>query len=287
MPATGLSKLARVGACVATFLLACPAAHSQDGTVVNNLLAIQLYGIGGGLVPFGVNSNVTAVDQTATTVSQALGFGSLPFDIGNQQGGSSTTTAFLGARVQVPFLWRMADEQHLSFSVFFETGIQTGFAAQSFMQSFQNTSVYAGDYGTSTISEFYQIPLLLGFTLPVGERASGAPGVLFDVYGGLTLDSWQQTLQGAEAGAPGQQGFYAQNRRFTADPTIGVGLRVPVGDLRDNLPFFFGVNAELQFRPGSVVSAPSQNFPVTYYGTVEPHANLAIMARFGVAFGGR
>ena len=279
MHAIGRSIVMRLGACLTAIGLACPAL-AQDGSAIGNLLSIQLYAVGGGFVPFGTNSNVTGVDQTLSF----LGLDN-NFQIGNQQGGSSSTTALLGARVQVPFLWRMANEQHLSFSVFFETGIQSGFAGQSFMQVFQNSSAFAGDYGTSTVSEFYQVPLLLGFTLPVGERSSGAPSLLFDVYGGLTLDSWQQTLQGAEANAPGQQGFYGQNRRFTVDPTVGIGLRVPVGDLSRDLPFFFGVNAELQFRPGSVVTAPSQNFPVTYYGTVDPHANLAVMARFGIAFG--
>jgi hypothetical protein len=110
---------------------------------------------------------------------------------------------------------------------------------------------------------------------------------LFDFYGGVTLDSWQQTLQGSEANDPTGTGFYGQNRRFTVDPTIGLGLRVPLTNLRSELPLFIGVNAELQFRPGSVVTVPSQVFPVTYYGTVDPHANLAIMARIGLSFGGR
>ena len=287
MSAIGLSKLAKMGACLAAFILACPAARSQDSAIVNNLLGIQLYAVGGGLIPLGVQSNVTGVDQTAFQLLSGFGLGSIPFDIANQQGGSPTTTALLGGRVHVPFLWRMSDERSLSFAVFFETGLQTGFGAQSFMQVFSNTSAFAGDNGTSTIQEYYQIPLLLGASIPIGQRSNGAPSVLFDVYGGLTLDSWQQTLQGTESAFPGTQGFFGQYRRFTADPTIGVGLRVPVSDLSSDLPFFFGVNAELQFRPGSVVTAQSQNLPITYYGTVDPHANLAIMARFGIAFGGR
>ena len=94
-----------------------------------------------------------------------------------------------------------------------------------------------------------------------------------------------QVLQGGEANAPGQQGFYAENRRFTADPTVGLGFRMPVGTLGDGLPILFGLNAELQFRPGSTVTAISNNFAVTYVGTTDPHANLAIMARLGIAFG--
>ena len=282
MRVIGLSKLAQICACLGAIMLACPAdAQSpEDGagsrTGYDNFLAIQVYAIGGGFIPFSTNSNVTGVDAT---------FGPGNLLIGNQSGGSSSATPLLGARVHVPLLWRMDDEQRLAFSVFFETGIQSGFAAQSFIQTFQNTSFFAGDFGSSTITEFYQIPLLLGFTMPVVER-SASPSLLFDLYGGITLDSWAQTLQGAEANAPGQ-GFFGQNRRFSADPTVGLGVRMPVGNIGADLPIIFGVNAELQFRPGSVVTATSPNFPVTYVGTVDPHANLAIMARIGIAFGGR
>ena len=283
-------NLTRLAACVAAGLaLAQPTdAQSQDGATVNNLLGIQLYAVGGGFVPLGVNSNVTGVDQTLSQLGPALGLGNFPFDIANQSGGSSSTTFLAGARVHVPFLWRVSEEQRLSFAVFFETGVQSAFGAQSFMQSFQNVSSFAGAFGTSAVNEFYQIPLLLGGTVPLGRLSSdGGPVALFDFYGGVTLDSWQQTLQGSEANDPTGTGFYGQNRRFTADPTVGLGLRVPMTDLKSELPIFVGVNAEVSFRPGSVVTVPSQVFPVTYYGTVDPHANLAIMARIGIAFGGR
>jgi hypothetical protein len=282
MRVIGLSNLAQVGACLAAIMLACPAdAQSQpDGTGLRtgyaNFLAVQVYAVGGGFIPFGTNSNVTGIDATIDP-SNLL--------IANQSGGSSSITPLLGARVHVPLLWNMYDEQRLAFSVFFETGLQSGFAAQSFIQTFQNTSFFAGDFGSSTITEYYQIPLLLGFTVPIAER-SAAPSLLLDFYGGITLDSWAQILQGAEANAPGQ-GLFGQNRRFTADPTVGLGVRMPVGNIGADLPIIFGVNAELQFRPGSVVTAPSPNFPGTYFGTVDPHANLAIMARIGIAFGGR
>ena len=276
-----LSNLAQVGACLAAIMLACPAdAQSQQDstglrTRYGDLLSVQVYAVGGGFIPFGTTSNVTGVDAT---------FDPGDFLISNQSGASSSATPLLGGRVHVPLLWNMYDEQRLAFSVFFETGLQSGFASQSFIQTFQNSTT-AGDFGSSTIREYYQIPLLLGFTIPVAER-SAAPSLLLDFYGGITLDSWAQSLQGAEANAPGQ-GFFGQNRRFSADPTVGLGVRMPVGDIGAGLPIIFGVNAELQFRPGSVVTAPSPNFPVTYVGTVDPHANLAIMARIGIAFGGR
>jgi hypothetical protein len=275
--------------CLLAILLAGPIdARAQDRRAVDNVLGIQVYGVGGGFVPLGANGTVTGVDQTTSQFLQSLGLGNAPFDIASQSGGTSSTTALLGARVHVPFLWRLTDEQRLSFAFFFETGFQSGLGAQSFVQTFQNVSTFAGDSGTNTINEFYQIPLLLGGTLPLGRLSSdGGPIALLDVYGGVTLDSWQQTLQGSEANDPSGTGFYGQSRRFTVDPTIGLGLRVPLTDLRSELPIFVGVNAELQFRPGSVVTVPSQVFPVTYYGTVNPYANLALMARIGISFGGR
>jgi hypothetical protein len=182
--------------------------------------------------------------------------------------------------------WHMVDEQHLGFSVFFETGIQSGFGAQSFLQSFANGATTAGEFGSNTVREYWQVPLLIGVTLPMADRSTG-PAALIDLYGGFTIDSWNQILQGAEANAPGQQGFYSENRHITFDPTIGIGFRMPVGSLDAGLPIFVGLNAELQFRPGSSVQALSSTFPVTYYGTVDPCANLAVMARIGIAFGSR
>jgi len=238
-------------------------------------LAIQVYAIGGSLFSFGARGTIGAVDVTDPTNTL----------ISSQSGGGSSATALLGARVHFPFLWYMHDEQTLGYSFFFETGIQSGFGAQSFIQPFQGTSPNALDFGTSTVREYFQVPLLLGVTVPIGGQAA-SPGVLLDVYGGVTIDSWSLVLQGAENGAPGQQGFNWENRMYTADPTIGLGVRVPVGELAD-LPVFVGANAELQFRPGTSVQTFSNNFAVSYTSSVGPTTNLAIMARIGVAFSGR
>jgi hypothetical protein len=183
-------------------------------------------------------------------------------------------------------LWYMRDEQRLGFTVFMETGVQSGLGKESFSQSFQNTSFTAGDFGSNVIREYLQIPLLIGVTVPFADR-SGSPAALLDIYAGITFDSWGQVLQGGEANAPGQQGFYGENRRFSADPTVGLGVRLPIGSIDKGLPLFFGLNAELQFRPGGEVSANSNNFATTYFGTVDPYANLAVVARLGIAFGGR
>ena len=51
-------------------MLACPAdaQSQQDGTGprtgYDNFLAVQVYAVGGGFIPFGTNSNVTGVDAT-------------------------------------------------------------------------------------------------------------------------------------------------------------------------------------------------------------------------------
>jgi hypothetical protein len=48
----------------------------------------------------------------------------------------------------------------------------------------------------------------------------------------------------------------------------------------------WGLSTEVQFRPGSVATARSANFPSeTYCGTVDPRANMLIMGRVGFAFG--
>jgi hypothetical protein len=281
MSVIGRFKLPKVAACLAAILLAWPAGAQsrRDDSEVRaaDLLAVQVYLVGGGYFSFARNANVSSFD-----ISNAPG----PAILGSQSGGGSSATPLLGARVQVPLFWHMLDEQRLGFSIFFETGLQSGLGKQSFTQSFQNTSVTAADFGSNVVRESLQVPLLVGVTVPIAGR-SAAPSALFDVYGGLTIDSWSQVLQGAEGNAPGQQGFYGQNRNVTADPTVGIGLRVPVGSLDAGLPIFLGFNAELQLRPGSVVTAISNNFPVTYYGTIDPYANVAVMARIGIAFGSR
>jgi len=281
MNATGRRASSGGLAFLALLALICPAHAEPAGggsdLHAGDLLATQLYLIGGAFVPSARNGTVSAFDATDAPDTMPTS---------SQSGGSSSAKVLLGARVHVPMLWYMRDEQHLGFNVFFETGLQSGLGRESFSQSFQNTSLTAGDFGTNTVREYFQIPLLVGVTLPFAER-SGSPRALFDLYGGVTLDSWSQVLQGFESNAPGQQGFYEENRKFTLDPTVGLGLRVPVGSMEPGLPLFFGLNAELQFRPGSTTSAISSNFAVSYYRAVEPQANLLVMARFGLAFGGR
>ncbi len=241
----------------------------------------HMYFVAGVNVPLGVNSAVTGVDTF---------FGAGAYQIDNRSSTSGNATAFAGmrARAQTAMWEPTITSPFQSLSAFVETGIQTAFGAQSSLQTFQNVSGTPQAFGSNTISENLQIPILVGVTAPIVPGSAGKPAVLFDLYGGITLDSWTQTLQGRESGAPGGPGFFGQNRRFTVDPTVGVGVRVPVGDVGGLPGLTVGVNAELQFRPGGVVTAPSANFPSeTYYGTVNPTAHMAIMARIGIPFGGR
>ena len=77
------------------------------------------------------------------------------------------------------------------------------------------------------------------------------------------------------AGPRGCRRLCADRRRLRI-----AGLRTSFG------AFTIGINAEFQFRPGSVVSAASPNFAgQTYYGTVDPHTNLLLMGRIGWTFG--
>jgi len=161
---------------------------------------------------------------------------------------------------------------------FFETGVQSSFGAASFTQNFSGVNAVPLGFGQQRINENFQIPIVIGVSLPV------ASGTRFDVYGGVALDSWTHTMSGGEAGAAGSSFFAAQNR-FTVDPTVGVGLQIGLGRALGVPNLIAGVNAELQFRPGSVVTAPSSAFAAqTYYGTVNPAVNLQATARIGFAF---
>jgi hypothetical protein len=240
-------------------------------------------------VPLGYKTAVSGVDtffgpgaylveDRSSSTGNATGFGSLRLRV-------ETGSAFL---TQLAVCDTDSPGTFGSLRFFLEGGIQSAFGAQSSLQAFQGLSGTPQAFGSNTINENFQIPIMAGVTAPVGSAGAGKPAVLLDLYGGITLDSWTQTLQGRESGAPGGPGFFAQNRRFTVDPTVGVGMRVPVGDIGGLPGVVVGVNAEFQFRPGSVVTAPSANFPSeTYYGTLNPAANMAIMARIGIPLGGR
>jgi len=247
---------------------------------------MHLYLIGGGFFSFGGTGSVTGVDTF---------FGDGRFLISDQAGGMSQAAGMAGARVRVNATWfdktvdylerdRQARQNNIfnSAHFFFETGIQSSFGAQSFIQPFQTISGTPQAFGSSTVNENLQIPILIGAALPlVAPQASTSP-VFLDVYGGITLDSWNQTLQGREAGAPAGPGFFGQQNRFTVDPTVGLGVRTQWG------PVILGLSSEVQFRPGGVVTAGSPNFPSeTYYGTVDPHANVVVMGRIGIPLGGR
>ena len=245
-----------------------------------------LYFVGGANVPLNVQYSLTGVDTF---------FGPSAYLIDNRTQSAGSVTGFGGLRMRVETglgsssqlaQLAMCDTDRPStfdsLRFFLETGVQSAFGAQSSIQTFQGVSGTPKGFGSNAINESFQIPIVAGVSAPVTRS------VLFDLYGGITLDSWTHTLQGAEAGAPGGPGFYAQNRRFTVDPTVGMGVRVPTGGIGGLTGVEIGINAELQFRPGSVVTAPSQNFPSeTYYGTANASTNMAIMARVGIPIGGR
>jgi hypothetical protein len=176
----------------------------------------------------------------------------------------------------------------LSLGIFAELGIQSAFGANSFVQNFSGVSGTPMALGQQTVRENVQIPILIGISIPLVEAAAKTVPLFLDLYAGITLDSWTQTLSGREAGAPGGPGFNGSNDRFTVDPTLGIGLRTAWGDINGDgvADILWGLSTEVQFRPGSVATAHSANFPSeTYYGTVDPRANMLIMGRVGVAFG--
>lgn len=239
---------------------------------------LNLYLLGGGVIALNSGGgNITGVDT----------FTPGNFLITNQAGGGTQAVGTLGFRAQMAIdLIRQAMAKEFHHNVFVETGVQTSFGAQSFIQSFQGVSATPQGFGSSTIKENLQIPILVGITTTFAGGTPASTPLMFDVYGGITLDSWTQTLQGRESGAPGGPGFFGQNNRFTVDPTVGFGVRTILPGIVGDVPLIVGLNTELTFRPGSVVTARSPNFPSeTYYGTNDPQANLAIMARIGIPIG--
>ncbi len=239
--------------------------------------------LGGGLVPSNNTGNVTGVDTF---------FGPGAFLIDNKQGGSSNTVPLLGVRARAStdqFLQRLQEHEYRGLQVFIESGFQTSFGAQSFMQTFSGVSATPQGFGSNTVKENFQIPILIGVGVPL---VGGPTPVFLDGYGGVTISNSTQTLQGREAGAPGGGGFFASQTRTTVDPTVGVGLRVIFNN--QSLggaalpPIILGANAEVSFRPGGFVQAQSPNFPSeSYYGTVDSRAMAAFMIRAGILFGGR
>lgn len=236
----------------------------------------SIFLIGGITAPTNTSSSVTGVDTF---------FGPGNFLIDTKAGaGGGAVTPLLGARGRWGTIPSGDSKEPLDrLSFFAEAGIQTGFGAQSFMQPFQRVSGFPQGFGSNAVTENFQIPIVAGIQIPIVQLAPTTPPVTLDLYGGITLDSWNHTLQGGEAG-PGGRGFFNQNNRFTVDPTVGFGVNFPLG-----VPgLMVGFNGEVLFRPGSVVTVPSNGFPSeTYYGTIAPQTNLLFMARFGYRFGAR
>jgi hypothetical protein len=232
---------------------------------------VQVYAVGGVLAPLGGVGSVTGVE--------VAGRG----NVTNVTGGTAATVGMAGGRVraEVP----LARETGAP-SAFFEAGVQSSFGTQSFIQTFGQIGPRAQGYGSSTVTENLQIPLLLGFSAPLTEITANAP-VYLDVYGGITLDSWTQILQGAEFGATaGGPGFFSQAQRFTVDPTVGAGFRVLLSAGSAGIPLILRAGAEFQFRPGGVVLAQSGQFGgQTYWGTVNPRVDAVFVGGIGIPLG--
>ncbi len=256
----------------------------------------ELYAIGGGMVPLNGTGAVTGVDTF---------FGPGAFLIDNKSGGTSNAAAELGVRVRASAQWNAFVEGVLnqaasinvgyvgsrsrSPQVFIESGVQTSFGAQSFIQPFSSVSATPQGFGSNTVKENFQIPILLG----VGVPLTGIEQIptFFDIYGGATISNSTQTLQGRELGAPAGSGFFAAQTRTTVDPTVGIGLRATFNNQSVGgfalPPIIIGANAELSFRPGGAVQAQSPNFPSeSYYGTVDPRPIANFMFRVGFPLGG-
>jgi hypothetical protein len=265
---------------------------------------IEGYLVGGGTVAIGTGTGTVTSTGTSTGEGDSGSPASSTGSVGGQQ-----STGFAGVRVRVETnvgaMGTGAPSQGAASSsngscggwdqcavsqlrVFGELGVQSAFGQTSFSQGFGGLSgAGVGGFGQQTVKENYQFMMLGGVSVPLNLADVATPSLFLDLYGGITIDSWTQTLQGREAAAPAGPGFNVSQNKVTVDPTLGVGLRMKWGDLNgDGVPdLIWGINAEAQFRPGNSVQAQSVNFPgQSYVGTVAPQVNLQMMFRVGMPF---
>jgi hypothetical protein len=253
-------------------------------------------GTGGTRVGLGVFATGGAMVAMAGTGTGAVTgvdsfFGPGAFLIDNRPGGANQAVGQAGVRVRASGSLTGGDRQTgelaeacvvacsvgTDLRLFFETGVATSFGAQSYSQGFAGVNGVPQGFGKQGVTENFQVPLLIGVSLGLGG------GARFDVYGGITFDSWTHTLSGGEAGFA--NGFNASQSRMTVDPTLGMGFSYDIGSTVGVRGLTVGVNVEVLFRPGSVLTAQSPNFnSQVYYGTVESRANVQGTARVGLQF---
>ena len=264
-----LQKVPKLAATCPPATVAATPAPATSGLPLKDYGAfgpVQVYATGGALVPLGTLGSITSVSVSGGGVSNA-----------NSGGVSAAGMAGARVRAEVP-LARRGDAP----SLFFETGLQFGFGIQTFLQGVSRVAGRPQGWGWQTVGNGLQVPILAGVSFPLSEVTPGAP-VWFDLYGGITLDSWTQNLQGVEGSGPG---FFSQTQWFTVDPTVGGGFRVPLSPGIAPFPMIFRAGAEFQFRPGGVVMAQSGQFGgQTYWGTVSPTVNAAFMGGIGIPLG--
>ena len=199
-------------------------------------------------------------------------------------GGRTRSTGVFGGGVRVNVL-------KVNPTLFFEARFQTAFGAPSFQQTAGISGFAAplqAPFAESLVRENWGIPLLLGTTWSLGNV--GTVGELgLDVYGGITIANWTQSLTGGEAGLPGTPSYFSQQTKTSVDPTFGVGLRLPTFDLNGDgrADVILGVYGELAFRQGSSMTAISpSNSGLTYTGSIDSRATGSLMLRLSVPLGG-
>jgi hypothetical protein len=199
-------------------------------------------------------------------------------------GGRSLSTGVFGGGVRVNVL-------KVNPTLFFETRFQTAFGAPSYQQTAGLSgpnAPFQAPFGEVLVRENWGIPLLLGTTWSLGSVGRlGEFGV--DVYGGITIANWTQSLAGGEAGMPGTPGYSVQQTKTSIDPTFGVGVRLPTVDLNGDgrADVILGVYGELAFRQGSSITAVSpSNSGLTYTGSIDSRPTASLMLRLSVPLGG-
>jgi hypothetical protein len=171
---------------------------------------------------------------------------------------------------------------------FVEARFQTAFGASSFQQTAGPAArLDVAPFGESLVRENWGIPLLLGSTWSLGNV--GTLGELgLDLYGGITIANWTQSLAGGEAGVPGTPATRC-SRRGRRRPDLRrrpapAGHRLQRRRPRRRHPRRLW---RTRFRQGSSVTTISPSSSgLNYTGWVDGRTNVALMLRLSVPLGG-
>jgi hypothetical protein len=243
--------------------------------------------IGGGQLAASGRGYVTGIDRSQGQGNFNFQNNSNNLIIDNRDLGGGAVFGLIGirARVELAAAFALVSSQPFLpgnpwLNYFFETGIQFGLG-DAYYATFSGVNTGgAGGFGNFTVHQNFQIPLLAGVGISVGELMPHVP-LYLDLYGGILISNTTQTLQGRETAAPTGSLFFSQQGVTTVEPMIGAGVRLPIS----GTPISVGANLEAALRQGMVTSAQSPNFNTqSYVGTRDSGVDLIGTIRTSVSF---